>query len=246
MFLWQNEGISEDTDRNPGTDPEPAGVLRPARLVNAPVSLPSRLPVPSGSLWRLHCSVGLLSLTCDFFKLTGVEGSGTGESLAQFPVRGEVDVVAVQAYRGREERLETYASPRIGRMPVSDVTSADMLEILTPIWHVKATMARRVRQRIRAVMEWAIAMQMRTDNPCDRLEPVLGVQQAVVEHMRALPRREAAAAVSAGRASRATPAGKLAVEFLVLTAPPLYLHNPLYYSHLRCVAGVRSPHGTPH
>ena len=119
---------------------------------------------------------------------------------------------------GREERLETYAFPRIGRMPVSEVTSADVLEILTPIWHVKATTARRVRQRIRAVMEWAFAMQMRTDNPCDRLEPALGVQQAVVEHMRALPHREAAAAISAVRASRATPAGKLAVEFLVLTA----------------------------
>ena len=36
--------------------------------------------------------------------------------------------------------------------------------------------------------------------------------------MRALPHREAAAAISAVRASRATPAGKLAVEFLVLTA----------------------------
>ncbi len=114
--------------------------------------------------------------------------------------------------------LETYAFPRIGRMPVSDVTSADVLEVLTPIWHVKAPTARRVRQRIRTVMEWAIAMQMRIDNPCDRLQPVLGVQQAVVEHMRALPHREAAAAVAAVRASRATPVGKLAVEFLVLTA----------------------------
>ena len=84
-------------------------------------------------------------------------------------------------------------------MPVSDVTSADVLEILTPIWHVKATTARRVRQRIRAVMEWAIAVQMRTENPCDRLEPALGVQQAVVEHMCALPHREAAAAISAVR-----------------------------------------------
>ena len=44
-------------------------------------------PGPSGSLWRLHYSVGLPSLTCDFFKLTGVEGPGTGESLAQFPIR---------------------------------------------------------------------------------------------------------------------------------------------------------------
>ena len=34
-------------------------------------------PGPSGSLWRLHYSVGLPSLTCDFFKLTGTEGPGT-------------------------------------------------------------------------------------------------------------------------------------------------------------------------
>ena len=44
-------------------------------------------PGPSGSLWRLHYSVGLPSLACDFFKLTGTEGPGTGESLAQFPIR---------------------------------------------------------------------------------------------------------------------------------------------------------------
>ena len=30
--------------------------------------------------------------------------------------------------------LERYAFPRIGKMPVSEVTSADVLEILTPIW----------------------------------------------------------------------------------------------------------------
>ena len=42
-------------------------------------------PGPSGSLWRLHYSVGLPSLTCDFFKLTGVEGPGTGESFGAVP-----------------------------------------------------------------------------------------------------------------------------------------------------------------
>ena len=38
-------------------------------------------------------------------------------------------------------------------MPVSEVTSVGVLEILTPIWHVKAMRARRVHQRISAVME---------------------------------------------------------------------------------------------
>ena len=62
--------------------------------------------------------------------------------------------------------LERYAFPRIGSRPVSEVNTADVLEILTPIWHVKAETARGLRQRIRSVLEWAIALDMRNDNPC--------------------------------------------------------------------------------
>ena len=54
--------------------------------------------------------------------------------------------------------LERYAFPRIGRRPVSEVNTADVLEILTPIWHVKAETARAISQRIRSAQEWAIAM----------------------------------------------------------------------------------------
>ena len=114
--------------------------------------------------------------------------------------------------------LETYAFPRIGGRLVSEVTSADVLEVLTPIWHEKAQTARRVRQRIRTVLEWAVAMELRPDNPCDRLGPVLGPQWDLVIHMRALPHAEVAATVSTVRASGAAPVVKLAFEFLVLTA----------------------------
>ena len=68
--------------------------------------------------------------------------------------------------------FERYAFPGIGRVPVSEVPSADMLEILVPIWHAKAETARRLRQRIRAVLEWAVAMEFRIGNPCDRIGPV--------------------------------------------------------------------------
>ncbi len=93
--------------------------------------------------------------------------------------------------------LRRFVFPRIGEMPVSQVTSADVLEILTPIWHTKASTARCVRQRIRSVLEWAVAMELRTDNPCDRLGPVLGPQHDVVQHLRALPHREVSVAVEA-------------------------------------------------
>ena len=114
--------------------------------------------------------------------------------------------------------LERHAFSRIGEMPVSEVTSTDVIGVLAPIWHEKATTARKLRQRIRAVMDWAVAMELRPDNPCDRIGPALGSQKYVVRHMKALPHREVASAIDKVKASSAWPVVKLAFEFLVLTA----------------------------
>ena len=115
--------------------------------------------------------------------------------------------------------LRAYAFPRIGALPVSAVTTADVLAILTPIWHEKSQTAQRVRQRISAVMKWAIAMGYRPDNPAgDALGQALGRQQTVVQHMRALPHGAVADALATVRASPAAVTTKRAFEFLVLTA----------------------------
>ena len=119
---------------------------------------------------------------------------------------------------GWQNSLERHVFPRIGSRPVSEVTSAEVLAILSPIWHTKPAIARNVRQRIHAVLEWAIAMNLRNDNPCDRVGPVLGPQRYIVTHMRALPHRQVAAALAAVGASGDKPVVKLAFEFLVLTA----------------------------
>ena len=55
-------------------------------------------PGRTGSLWRLHYSVNLPSLGCDFFKLTATAGRGTGESLTQFPIRPGDYVLADRGY----------------------------------------------------------------------------------------------------------------------------------------------------
>ena len=115
--------------------------------------------------------------------------------------------------------LRVYAFPRVGVMPVSEVTTADVLAILTPIWHDKPETARRVRQRIGAVMKWAVAMGYRPDNPAgDALGQALGRQRVVVQHMRALPHGEVANALATVRSSRALVTPKDAFELLVLTA----------------------------
>ena len=97
--------------------------------------------------------------------------------------------------------LERYAFQRIGKRPVSEVNTAEVLEILTPIWHAKAETARTVRQRIRSVLEWAIAMDLRNDNPCDRVLPVLGPQNDIVTHRLALPHKDVAPAIETVRIS---------------------------------------------
>ena len=72
---------------------------------------------------------------------------------------------------------------------------------------------------MRSVLEWAIAMDLRNDNPCDRVLPVLGPQSDIVQHRRALPHKDVAAAIETVQASASVaPAIKLAFEFLVLTA----------------------------
>ena len=114
--------------------------------------------------------------------------------------------------------LERHAFPRLGRLAVRDVTSADVLDTLRRVWHTRPETARRLRQRISAVMEWAVAMQYRPDNPCDRIAPVLGPQQDLVRHMQALHHSKVAAAVRTVQGTGATAGVKLAFEFLVLTA----------------------------
>ncbi len=114
--------------------------------------------------------------------------------------------------------LTRFAFPHLGHLPVGEVTSAELVETLRPVWHARPSTARRVRQRIGSVMEWAVALGHRDDNPCDRIGPALGPQGDLVQHMRALPHREVAGAIERVRASRAWAGTKLAFEFLVLTA----------------------------
>ena len=116
--------------------------------------------------------------------------------------------------------LREYAFPRFGERPVSDVTAQDVMAVLLPIWHSKPETARRVRQRIGAVMRWAIAEGHRLDNPAGEiLTAALPRNNGNgPRHHRALPYGDVAGALAAVRASGAGMSTRLAFEFLVLTA----------------------------
>jgi integrase len=92
-----------------------------------------------------------------------------------------------------ENTLATYAEPIIGHLPVSEVATAHMLDILQPIWNTKTETASRVRNRIELVLDAAKARGLRDgENPArwrghlDKLLPKRAKVRAV-EHHTALP-----------------------------------------------------------
>ena len=115
--------------------------------------------------------------------------------------------------------LSEYAYRRIGDKGVDQVTTADVMAVVLPIWTSKHETAQRVRWRISAIMKWAIAQGYRSDNPAgEAIAAALPKRPVKVRHMPALPYREVSGAIAAVHASRGWVGAKLAFEFQVLTA----------------------------
>jgi integrase len=117
--------------------------------------------------------------------------------------------------------LERYASPRIGRMSVADIGTADVLAILQPIWLEKTETAKRLRGRIEKILGWAATSGYRTGtNPATwrgHLENLLAKPSKIKKtvHQPALPYVEIPGFLQQLRSrSGITP---LALEFAVLT-----------------------------
>ena len=115
--------------------------------------------------------------------------------------------------------LAAYAYPLIGDRPVDQITRADVIGLLSPIWTEKPETARRVRQRVRAVMARAVALECVEHNPASEgIDAALARLPRVKAHHAALPYPQVPAALRAVRESAATPTVKLGFEFLALTA----------------------------
>ena len=114
--------------------------------------------------------------------------------------------------------LSNYVFPKIGSKPINDVNSADVMTCLAPIWHSRSTTARRVLQRLSAIMRWSIAQGFREDNPADdRITAALGSNTQRTQHLLALHHTQVGAALAKVRDSNVYPTARLAFEFAVLT-----------------------------
>ena len=70
--------------------------------------------------------------------------------------------------------LQAHAFPTIGALPITAIDTALLLKVLEPIWTTRTVTARRVRQRIEAVLDWSKARGLREGENPARLRGHLG------------------------------------------------------------------------
>jgi integrase len=115
--------------------------------------------------------------------------------------------------------LEAYLFPAFGPRPVNGIEASDVLKALSPIWTAKPETARRLKQRIKVVFDWARASGFRTgDNPVDGITKVLPKVRQGATHHAALPYAKVPEFIQLLRAAEAGESTRLAFEFLVMTA----------------------------
>lgn len=115
--------------------------------------------------------------------------------------------------------LTQYAFPTIGDMRVDRVDTPDILKVLSMIWLTKPETARRLRQRMSNVFDWAKAAGFRdSGNPVEGVTRGLPKQANTDKHHEAMPYTEVPSFLIALRATTSSEIAKLAFELLILTA----------------------------
>ncbi|TXC69609.1 DUF4102 domain-containing protein [Sphingomonas ginsenosidivorax] len=113
--------------------------------------------------------------------------------------------------------LTTFAFPAIGSQPLNKVTSADVLDVLKPIWQTKPETARRVLQRIGKVLDWGYSRgHCPSEAPMRSIRAGLPRQTKRPEHFESLPHKDVGALMT--KLEQNDTAGRLALRFLILTA----------------------------
>ena len=118
--------------------------------------------------------------------------------------------------------LKKYALPLLEAMPVKDISTPHILQVLEPIWRSKTETASRVRGRLESILDWCAVRGYREGaNPArwqghlDQLLPA-PAKVAKVEHHEAMDYRQIARFLLDLHRMEGT--GAKALEFCVLTA----------------------------
>lgn len=113
--------------------------------------------------------------------------------------------------------LEQFVYPTLGDIRVCDITGPMIRNVLADIWLSKPETARRVRQRIGAVLDWSFANGYReTEAPMRSITKGLPRQPRASGHHAAMPYTDVSGFMTSLRTKETM--GRLALEFAILTA----------------------------
>lgn len=145
--------------------------------------------------------------------------------------------------------VQNYANPQFGLRPIESIGTADILKVLTPIWTEKHETAKRLKQRLSTIFDWAKgAGHYPHENPVNGLKKAMPTVKRRPEHMAALPWKE----VPAFMAELAERDGVSArcLEFLIHTAGRSGEARGAVWSEIEggvwTVPGERMKRGVPH
>jgi integrase len=118
--------------------------------------------------------------------------------------------------------IQTYANPTIGALPIGEIDTGLVMQVLEPIWTTKSETANRLRQYLEAILDFAKVRGHRSgENPArwkGHLDHILPAKSKVapVQNLKALPYAEVGAFMARLRELPSIDAR--ALEFAILTA----------------------------
>lgn len=110
-------------------------------------------PGKTGSLWRIHYSIQLPTLACDFFKLTPTKGKGTGESFFQYSIKAGDYIIADRGYSTASgihhvvsKKAHVIVRVNTSSLPFWDLQQrpVNLLDFLAPLQEAKAVKSSKV------------------------------------------------------------------------------------------------------
>ena len=149
--------------------------------------------------------------------------SPTFEEVAESYMADRLKRLRSEVHRHQwRQTLADYAYPVIGKMPVNEIETNDVLAVLKPIWESKCETAARLRGRIERILARATVEGLRRGaNPATwrgHLQEALPARSEVqpVKHFRAMEFRDLPAFMV--ELCRVDTIGAVALRFLILTA----------------------------
>ena len=118
--------------------------------------------------------------------------------------------------RALAPEFEKHAFPSLGSCLVCDIQREDVLSVLLPIWTDTPEAGRKLRRRMHAVFAWAKKRRFVDSNPAGEDVLALPKQNAVPDHIAALPHGDVSAALEAASATNGSDSAKLLLRFRYL------------------------------